>query len=493
MSRRFYRFSLYLLVLTLAILSTAQIAASELRQELIQRRAHLSEQLSPGSLLILFSGPVRPYSGDVSYEYRQENNFYYLTGIDRPEATLVMVPSDEAFREILFLPERDPGRELWTGPMLSPEEATEISGIEEVWKAGEFKPFIEAILQGIPYRTDRYQPSDEYNGFFSALEESEAKIYLLLKPHPGLEGRLSRELEFADRLRARFPGVQVRDVFNLLTEMRLVKSQYEISQLETAVDITAEALRNAIQEARPGVWEYEVEATIEYVFKRNNSADWGFPSIVASGPNATVLHYEASQRQTCPGELLLMDVGAEWKYYSADITRTIPLDGNFTREQLSIYELVLRAQQEAGNLVQPGASIPEVHQEAVKILKEGLLRLGLITDPDSAQYRVFFPHGIGHWLGMDVHDVGGRSSVFQPGMVLTVEPGIYIRENSIQRLKELGISQAELEKIKPAVDKYLNIGVRIEDVYLVTAEGHEILSDKVPNDPKELTSLMQTQ
>jgi len=446
--------------------------------------------MSPGSLLILFSNPLRPYSGDVYYEYRQENNFYYLTGIEQPESIFVLMPSNETFREILFLPERDPGRELWTGPMLGPEEATRISGIDNVWNAGEFKAFIEAILQGLPYRTERYQPSNGYDAFFSALEKSEAEVFLLLKPHPGLEGKLTRELEFAEQIRERYPGINVRDVHNILAQMRLVKSGYEISQLRKAVDITVEALRKAISEVRPGIWEYEVEAIIEYVFKRNNSSDWGFPSIVASGPNATVLHYEASQRQTAPGELLLMDVGAEWKQYSADITRTIPVNGVFTPEQLSIYQLVLKAQQEAAKLVEPGASIPKVHQRAVEVLKQGLLELGLITDLNSNQYRVFFPHGIGHWLGMDVHDVGGRGSIFQPGMVLTVEPGIYVREDSLQRLKDSGTSDADLEKIRPTVERYLNIGVRIEDVYLVTEEGHEVLSKGVPSDPNKLTSLM---
>src|SRR5690606_11332559 len=157
---------------------------------------------------------------------------------------------------------------------------------------------------------------------------------------------------------------------------------------------------------------------------------------------------------------------------------------------LSIYQLVLKAQQEAAKLVEPGASIPKVHQRAVEVLKQGLLELGLITDLNSNQYRVFFPHGIGHWLGMDVHDVGGRGSIFQPGMVLTVEPGIYVREDSLQRLKDSGTSDADLEKIRPTVERYLNIGVRIEDVYLVTEEGHEVLSKGVPSDPNKLTSLM---
>ncbi len=269
----------------------------------------------------------------------------------------------------------------------------------------------------------------------------------------------------------------------------MIKSPYEIKQLREAIDITIEAQVQAMQSLHPGLWEYEVEALIEYVFKKRNSFDWAFPSIIASGPNATTLHYQDSQRQTQDGELLLMDIGAEYNYYAADITRTIPVNGKFTPEQTAIYQLVLTAQKAAIDWVQPGASVKAVHQKAVDVLKEGLLRLGLITDPASHQYRVFTIHGIGHFVGLDVHDVS-HGDRLESSMVLTVEPGIYVREDSEVRLANQGVTEKELEKIRPALRKFMNIGVRIEEDVLVTENGYQVLSEGAPREIREIEARM---
>ena len=353
------------------------------------------EKMGNRGMLILFSADVRPYAGDVSYEFRQENNLFYLTGSRHPETTLVLMPQNSSRREILFLPDRDPRREVWDGKMASPEEVADTSGIQTVWSSSEFDSFLDSVLYGRPYRSR----ASQFEDFFADLRKGEADVYLLMEPKPGLNGEVSEEFRFANRLRERFTGIQIKDASQIFQQLRVIKSRYEVKQLQEAIDITTEAQLEVMKILHPGLWEYEVEALIEYVFKKRNSFDWAFPSIVASGPNATTLHYQKSQRQIQYGELLLMDIGAEYNYYAADVTRTVPVNGTFTPEQAAIYQLVLNAQKESIALVKPGVPILTVHQKATQVLKEGLFRLGLITDPSTNQYRVFFLHGVGHFIG----------------------------------------------------------------------------------------------
>jgi Xaa-Pro aminopeptidase len=426
----------------------------------------------------MFSAEAKKFEGDVDYEFRQENNLFYLTGIDQPGTTLALMPGNQTQKEILFLSPRNPAQELWTGKLLSQDEAKTISGIETVYEAGSFEAFIEAVLSGRNYGPRNYGPTVEYQAFFDALKDGTAIVYLVLEDRPGLQEPPSRVWQFADRLRERFVGIQVKDARHFFYQMRLVKSAYELTQLRRAIDVTGQAQREAMQAVKPGMYEYEIEALIEYIFRRNGALWPGFPSIVASGPNATTLHYEASSRQVRDGELLLTDIGAEFNYYSADVTRTYPVNGRFTPEQASLYNLVLKAQTEAMKVVRPGASIPQVHERAVEVLKDGLLELGLMTSKSDQQYRLWFPHGTSHWLGMNVHDVGERNARFEPGMVLTVEPGLYIRQDTYENLRRTDEKLAAA--IEPAVKRYLGIGVRIEDDVLVTESGFELLSAKAP-------------
>ena len=458
----------------------------DLKDDLVQRRQSVMEKMENRGMLILFSADVRPYSGDVAYEFRQENNLFYLTGSRYPETTLVLMPQNSSRREILFVPDRDPRREVWDGRMASPEYMTSISGIETVWSSSDFDSFLDSVLYGRPYRSQ----TSQFENFFADLRRGEADVYLLMEPKPGLTGEVSEEFRFANRLRERFTGIQIKDASQIFQQLRVIKSPYEIKQLQEAIDITIEAQLQVMKTLHPGLWEYEVEALIEYVFKKSNSFDWAFPSIVASGLNATTLHYQKSQRQIQEGELLLMDIGAEYNYYAADITRTIPVNGKFTPEQAAIYQLVLNAQEASIALVKPGVLILTVHQKATEVLKEGLLRLGLITDPSTNQYRVFFPHGVGHFIGLAVHDVryGER---LQPNMVLTIEPGIYVREDSEERLIQQGVSEEELDKIRPVLRKFMNIGVRIEDDILVTEDGYQMLSKALPREISEVERLME--
>jgi Xaa-Pro aminopeptidase len=238
-------------------------------------------------------------------------------------------------------------------------------------------------------------------------------------------------------------------------------------------------------------WEYEVESEIVYTFKRRNADHWGYPNIVGCGPNATTLHYIESQGQVKAGDLMLMDVGAEYGHYTADITRTFPVSGKFTKEQAEIYQIVYDAQEEVAKATRPGAMFPtDVHNAAVEKVKDGLLKLGLITDRNSDQYRIWFMHGTSHWLGMNVHDVGGRNVKLEPGMVFTNEPGIYIRGDALDNLPKTPENEKFIAAIRPAFEKYKNIGVRIEDDMLVTSGGAEWMSKALPRSIADIEAFM---
>jgi Xaa-Pro aminopeptidase len=464
-------------------------SAIGITQEVKRRRSELMQKLGPQAMLVLFSAEPRKFERDVDYEFRQDSNLFYLTGIDQAGTTLVLMPGNPTQREILFLAPQNPTLELWTGKMLSQDEARTLSGIETIYEATSFDAFMDAILSGRHFGPRNYGPTVEYKGFFDALADGTATVYLTLEERPKQNEPLNRIWQFADQIRDRFVGVQVKDVSRLIHPMRLVKSAYELAQLRRAIEITCQAQRGAMQAVKPGMYEYEVEAIIEFVFRKNGAPWPGFPSIVGSGPNATTLHYDKSTRQMRDGEVLLTDIGAEFNYYTADVTRTYPVNGRFAPEQAAIYNLVLKAQTEAMKIVRPGATIPQVHARAVAVLSDGLLELGLITSKQDQQYRMWFPHGTSHWLGMNAHDVGDQHAKFEPGMVLTVEPGLYIRQDTFENWRRRDEKTAAA--IEPAVKKYMGIGVRIEDDAVVTESGFEVLSDKAPRTIAEIEALQR--
>jgi Xaa-Pro aminopeptidase len=265
--------------------------------------------------------------------------------------------------------------------------------------------------------------------------------------------------------------------------LRLRKSPMEIAFMQHAIDITTEAHERAWVGAASAKWEYEVDALVAYTFKLRNADHWGYPSIVGCGPNATTLHYEESQGPVTLGNLLLMDVGAEYEHYSADVTRTFPANGRFSTAQAEVYQVVYDAQEAGAKVTKPGVLISDVHRAATEVIKNGLLKMGLITDRDSNQYRIWFMHGTSHWLGMNVHDVGSYGTRLEPGMVFTNEPGIYVRPDAFDN-QPSGMSAAEWEKfkaaVKPAFEKYKGIGVRIEDDMLVTPDGVKWMTEALP-------------
>src|SRR4026209_294950 len=350
-------------------------------------------------------------------------------------ATLALLPGNPQLREILFLPRRQPLFEVWSGHMYTAEEAYAASGIDEIWDAREFQPFIQALSKRQPYRpkpenifmSKHASAEDLASGFtelVGAAEKRVAELYLLTSRGPN-DREYRNEQRFAAEWEKSESGFAIKNAAPIFANLRLRKSEMEIQLLQHAIDITTEAMERAWVAAGSAKWEYEVDAQVAYTFKLRN-AHWGYPSIVGCGPNATTLHYEESQSPVKPGQLILMDVGAEYEHYTADVTRTFPVNGKFTPAQATIYQIVYDAQEAVAKASKPGATLSDVNRAGTVVIIDGLSKLGLITDRNSMQHRLWFMHGTSHWLGMNVHDVGGGRPMVA-GSVFTNEAGIYIR------------------------------------------------------------------
>ena len=340
-----------------------------------------------------------------------------------------------------------------------------------------------------------------YETLFAAMGKDEASLFLLL-PREDDSREFKPEQNFATQWAKSASGLNVRNAAPIFAQLRLRKSPMELKLLQHAIDITTEAIGRSMAVAGRSQWEYEVDAEVLYTFKRRNADHWGYPSIVGCGPNATTLHYVESQGKIKPTDLLLMDVGAEYGHYTADVTRTFPVGGKFTKEQAEIYQIVYDAQEATARATRPGAIFPtDVHNAAVEKVKDGLVKLGLITGrddtftlnknlPPQPQYRVWFMHGTSHWLGMNVHDVGGRGVALEPGMTFTNEPGVYIREDALDVLPKTPDNEKFIAAVRPAFEKYKNIGVRIEDNMLVTANGAEWMTKALPRSISDIEAFM---
>lgn len=408
------------------------------------RRARVMDAMGTG-VAILGSATNRSIEAHGSHpqdsDFRQDNDFFYLTGLETPDSWLVMIAGEDGSREaVLFLPERDSAAERWTGPKLGPgPEAAELTAIDSVLPANDAERDLNRVVFG--------RQSPAWTG----------GVFVRKGPgRPEAESELVRELVFRSTGRP----LPVHDLGYLIAQERLIKDADELRRMRRAIDITAEAQREAMGAMEPGMQEYQVEAIIEYVFRRNGAERVGFPSIVGAGVNSTTLHYDKSRGPLEEGDLIIMDIGAEFGYYSADVTRTAPVSGRFSDRQRELYQLVLDTQQAAIDSVYPGMTVGRLNQIARGYMRE---HSGDLCEPgDCTQY---FVHGLSHWLGMDVHDVGDYQAPLAPGMVLTIEPGMYL----------------------PAE----RIGIRIEDDILVTETGFEILSAGAPRDPGEIERLMR--
>jgi Xaa-Pro aminopeptidase len=465
--------------------------------ELATRRARVAQSIGSKAMLVLFSAEPRLYANDVNYLYRQENNLYYLTQLRQEGATLILLPGNTRMPELLFLPRRNPAAETWTGHMYSPEEAAQRSGIREIWDAREFEPFMKAVHSHQAYQPKQANvlmsvadgsPSVDSGGLFSAAAKNEAELYLL-QPK-GQEAEYSQEQRFATEWAKEPAGFTAKDVFPIFAEMRLRKSPMELRLLQHAIDISTEAHERAWALSGKARWEYEVDAEVAYVFKLRNADNWGYPDIVGSGANATTLHYEASQGSIKPNDLILMDCGAEYEHYSADVTRTFPISGKFSPAQAELYQVVYDAQEAAARAARPGATIAQVNRAGTEVIKAGLLKLGLITDLNSQQHRIWFMHGTSHWLGMNVHDVGSYDVKFEPGMVFTNEPGIYVRPDALDNLPKTPANAVFIAAIRPAFEKYRGLGVRIEDDMVITPTGVGWMTEALPRKMSDIETFI---
>lgn len=476
-----------------------EFSDAERQTELANRRKAVADKMSDNSVLILFSSEPKQYTGDVDFMYRQENNLYYLTDLKQNGATFVMTKTGENVQEFLFIPKRNPQFETWNGRMYSNEDATKISGINSIIDSSETAKFLQNLNAQSSFSSE------------NKITVPTAKIVYLLLPENANDSDGMREFRQETEFSKSLQNYKIQNAQPIFSELRLIKSPYEIKLLQHAIDITTEAQMRAMATARSVRFEYETQAEVEYIFRKRNADYWGYPSIVGCGPNATTLHYEESQGAVKPNDLLLMDVGAEYDHYTADVTRTFPVSGTFSKEQREIYQIVYDAQEAAAAKIKPGAYYFEPESAAAKTLEAGLAKLGLIESvgaflpgteqevPDGKggkrkvgipQYTIWYMHGWGHWLGMNVHDVGSYSGKFKTGMVTTNEPGIYIREDALDYLPDTPQAKAFIAKIRPAYERYKNIGVRIEDDMLVTENGTEWLTKNLPRKPDEIENFI---
>ena len=474
--------------LLIALLTATAARSSEFSEDLSARRARLMDRLGPDTMLVLLSAPARVYSGDIDYEYHQDSNLYYLTGITQEETVLVLMPGNPTQREVLFIKDRNPEREHWTGTLLGREEARERTGIATVLSAATFDAFLGNMLSRRSHGTTIDEK--EAGAYFAALGTGHAKLAVVMD-RAGAGEPPTRTQTLLQTLRDRYVGYIAVDVTPEFKALRMMKTPYELRMLTRATDISADAQMAGMRAAAPGAFEYQVKAAIEAVHRAKGAVSEAYPSIVGSGPNATILHYPEADRQMQAGDLLLVDAAANFGYQASDITRTYPVSGTFTRVQRDIYDLVLLAQEEAIKAAKPGTTLAAVHTRTVEVLKEGLLRLGLIADTSGQQYAMWFTHSTSHFIGLDVHDVGGRNDTLQAGMTFTIEPGLYIRQSVLDQLLKTPANLALIAQIQPAVSKYDTIGVRIEDSFVMEPGGARALSVAVPKTIKDVETFMR--
>lgn len=422
-----------------------------------QRRENLQKKASKqNAAFVFFAAPEVLRNPDVTYPYRQESNFYYLTGFEEPEALALVLPN----KYVLFVRKRDPHMEMWEGERYGTEGALKVFGADEAYLIDELDTKLPELLKTVDqiyYRAHHSEHDDRI--LFNILEK--------VRKSMGRSGR---------------PLLPIHDPNEVLGEMRLFKSAEEADLMRKACKITALTHKTVMQQTRVGMNEFEVEALIDYEFRRNGCARVGYGSIVAGGKNATCLHYRSNNEVLKDGDLLLIDAGGEYGYYTSDITRTFSVGKKFSKAQAAIYDLVLKSQLECIAMAKPGATMAGIHKHACTVLTEGLLSLGLLQGKleqivESGGFRRFYPHGTGHWLGMDVHDIGlyqlnGEPRKLEAGMMFTIEPGLYVQPDD-----------------KDAPAEYRDIGVRIEDDILITSNGCEVMTSAAPKKRDEIEAL----
>ncbi len=431
------------------------------KAEFARRRKNLMAMMEPNSIALVPAAAECTRSRDTEYTFRQDSDFLYLTGFEEPDGVLVLIPGRRSGQVVLFCRDRDPEMELWNGYRAGPEGVVTDFGMDDGF------------------------PIDDMDDILPGLIEGKGHIYYSMGHNDGFDRRVMgwvNQIRRQVRTGAKPPG-DFTDLAFLLHEQRLIKSAQELRIMRKAGAISAEAHCRAMRECREGRYEYHLEGAILHEFMENGARAAAYNSIVGAGANACVLHYTENRDRLRDGDLVLIDAGCEFSGYAADITRTFPVSGTFSPEQRAIYDLVLKAQLAAIGKVKPGNTWNQPHDATVRVITRGLIELGLLKGKEkdlikSGAYRDFYMHRAGHWLGMDVHDVGdyrvdGKWRLLEPGMVLTIEPGIYVATNNTKVGK-----------------KWRGIGIRIEDDVAVTPGGCEVLTAGVPKTATDIELLM---
>ena len=427
-----------------------------------ERRSQLSEKVLEDSAIIISSASVKSRISDTEYAYRQDSNFYYLSGYEEPESLLLIRPDHEKEKFVMFCRERDPLREQWDGFRTGQEGAIEQYGADAAHSINCIGEMMPSLLEGVK------------------------NIYFSMSAPCGVDLKISDWIEsIRKNTRAGAePPQNLLSLDSILHEMRLIKEDYEMNLMRQAANITTEAHVRAMQAVTPGMFEYQLEAEYLYAFNKNGARSPAYNSIVGGGNNSCILHYVENNAELQDGDLVLVDAGCEYQYYASDVTRTFPVNGKFSPEQKEIYSIVLEAHKQSMEEAKPGNKWNLMHEKSVEVIVEGLLSIGLLKGTkeeiiEKGEYSKFYMHRIGHWLGMDVHDVGsykrdGDWRELEKGMVMTVEPGIYI-----------------LDSIEGIDDKWKGIGVRIEDDIAITDSGFELLTPDVPRTIEEVEQTVQ--
>lgn len=423
------------------------------------RRQNVLAQMENGIALVP-SASMQMRSNDTEFPFRQESNFYYLTGFNEPDALLLLCKKGKESKTVLFLRERDPEMEMWVGERLGVEPACEMLEIDEAYDIKHLEAELPKLLEGTE---QLYLDTFRDNEYIHSVK------------------KVSEELSHI-----RTVDVSPRNYIHLnsiLEKMRLHKEPYEIDQIKKALSITTQAHHAAMAMVKPGMKEYEIQAIIEYVFKKNGSEHDAYGTIVAGGNNANTLHYVENRKTLTDGELMLIDAGCEWNYYASDITRTTPVNGKFSKPQQALYEGILDVQEQIIKSVKPGVSKQQLQEKSELLLAQVMLDLGIVKGSldaviENKAHKKYYPHGIGHWMGLDVHDTcpykdeSGKEILFKEGVVLTVEPAIYLPQDDLE------IPEA-----------FRGIGIRTEDNILVTSKGYENLSSDIAKTVKEIEAM----
>lgn len=402
-------------------------------------RQKLGKEIDNNSMAIFFAGQAPYKSADENYPFTPNRNFYYLTGIDEEKVIMMMININGKISEMLFIQENDPIMAKWVGETISEDKAREVSGIEDVRLLEDFKSVVAGYLNIF-----------NMQNIYLDLERQEFDIVKTASQN------------FAKELIERYPYVRIKNIYHNIALLRTIKEEKEIEMIKKAIDITYDGIKEMWSNAKPGMMEYEVEAYFNYILKKNGVKDFAFPTIAATGKNATILHYVDNNTVTKDGELMLLDLGAQYKYYNGDISRTFPINGKFTERQREVYNIVLEANEIVMKSVKPGITTSELQNIAKRVLADGCKRIGLIQE-DSELDKYYF-HGVAHPLGLDTHDVGPRNIELKPGMIITDEPGLYIEEEGI--------------------------GIRIEDDILVTEDGYVNLSAHIIKTVEDIEEFM---